>query len=122
LPEICWYDDIWIRKDLALEIGYYYCYDEDLLSIFGDMRRNLIEMFNILEERYAGKEVDIVYMLKRHDNLIDECYENAITHLKEKCKVEHVLVARHLERMGDILGKIGSSLVFIESGKRIWIK
>lgn len=108
--------------DLALEIGYYYCYDDDLLSIFGEMRRNLIEMFNILEERYAEKEVDIVYMLKRHDNSIDECYENAITHLKEKCKVEPVLVARHLERMGDILGKIGSSLVFIESGKRIWIK
>jgi len=108
--------------DLALEIGYYYCYDEELLAIFDDMRRNLLEMFKILEDCYAGSEVDIVYMLKKHDNLIDDCYERAIVYLKEKCKVEPVLVARHLERIGDILGKIGSAIVFVESGKRVWIK
>ncbi len=108
--------------DLALEIGYYYCYDEELLAIFDDMRRNLLEMFKILEDCYAGSEVDIVYMLKKHDNLIDDCYERAIVYLKEKCNVEPVLVARHLERIGDILGKIGSAIVFVESGKRVWIK
>ena len=69
--------------DLALEIGYYYCYDEELLAIFDDMRRNLLEMFKILEDCYAGSEVDIVYMLKKHDNLIDDCYERAIVYLKE---------------------------------------
>jgi len=108
--------------DLALEIGYYYCYDEELLAIYDDMRRNLLEMFKILEDCYAGSEVDIAYMLKKHDNLIDDCYERAIVYLKEKCKVEPVLVARHLERIGDILGKIGSAIVFVESGKRVWIK
>ncbi|ADB57173.1 phosphate signaling complex PhoU family protein [Archaeoglobus profundus] len=108
--------------DLALEVGYYYCYDEELLSLFEEMRKNLLEMFKVLEDSYAGSEVGIVHMLKRHDNVVDECYEKAIVYLKNKCKVEPVLVARHLERMGDILGKIGSTVVFIESGKRIWIK
>ncbi len=108
--------------DLALEIGYYFCHDKELLAIFDNMRKTLLEMFKIIKDCYDGKDVDGVYMLKRHDNVIDGLYESAIEHLKEKCDVESVLIARHLERMGDILGKIGSAIVFIESGRRVWIK
>ncbi len=108
--------------DLTLEIGYYYCDDDELLAIFEEMRRSLVEMFEILKKGYEGRDVDLVRMLKKQDNIVDNCYERAIVYLKKKCDVESVLVARHLERIGDILCKIGSGLIFIESGKRTIIK
>jgi len=55
-------------------------------------------------------------------SIIDEYYDRALSHLKKKCDVETVLVARHLERIGDLLGKIGAGIVFMEKGRRIWIK
>ena len=108
--------------DLALEIGYYYCRDELLIEIFEGMKSKLIEMFGVIENSYSGKDVDLVYMLRSLDNVIDDYYDRALSHLKKKCDVETVLVARHLERIGDLLGKIGAGIVFIEEGRRIWIK
>ncbi len=108
--------------DLALEIGYYYCEDSELFGLFEEMRRNLLRMFKVLKDYYQGEGVDVAYMLRKYDNEIDDGYEKAIMYLKERCMVEPVLVARHLERMGDILGKVGSALIFIESGRRVWIK
>ena len=37
-------------------------------------------------------------------------------------KVEMVLVSRHLERIGDLLCKIGARIVFVDEGRRVWIK
>jgi phosphate transport system protein len=36
--------------------------------------------------------------------------------------VDLVFVARHLERIADLLSKIGARLIFIEEGRRVWIK
>lgn len=108
--------------DLSLEIGYYYCKDEEILNIFEDMRNDLIRMFDTIEKAYGDEDVDLKVKLKKLDNSVDEHYVKALELLGRKCDVENVLVARHLERIGDILGKIGSAIVFIREGRRIWIK
>ncbi|MFP4559216.1 MAG: hypothetical protein ACLFO6_06955, partial [Archaeoglobaceae archaeon] len=36
--------------------------------------------------------------------------------------VDMVLIAMHYERIADLLNKIGSRLIFIEEGRRVWIK
>jgi len=107
--------------DLALEIAYYYCYDENLLNIFDEMRNHLLEMFKVVEKSYDEK-VDLINTLKQFDDKIDVCYEKAVNYLKERCKVEMVLVSRHLERIGDLLCKIGARIIFVDEGRRVWIK
>lgn len=106
--------------DLALEIGYYYCDDEKLLEIYEEAINSILKMFELIGKAY-NENTDLM-KLKALDNVVDDCYVKAIDRLKEKCDVENVLIARHLERIGDILGKIGSALIFVNTGRRIRIK
>lgn len=108
--------------DLALEIGYYHCEDEEVLKIFESMKDGIVKMFDVVERAYSDENVDLKVELRKLDNVIDENYIRVLGILKERCYVENALVARHLERMGDILGKIGSAIVFVREGRRIWIK
>lgn len=108
--------------DLALETGYYYCEDEELLEIYDEARKSLLRMFDVIKEVYSRMNIELVESLKTLDDVVDKCYVKAIEKLRKKCDVENVLVARHLERIGDILGKICSAIVFIEMGEKIRTK
>jgi phosphate transport system protein len=41
---------------------------------------------------------------------------------REAEEVKMVLVSRHLERIGDLLCKIGARIVFVDEDRRVWIK
>jgi phosphate transport system protein len=69
--------------------------------------------------------------LTRLDDEVDGLYNKALEILKETVKrdpqtvdvvVDLIFVARHLERIADILSKIGARIIFIEKGVRVWIK
>lgn len=41
---------------------------------------------------------------------------------KVKEAIDTIIAAKHFERIGDILSKNGSRIIYIEEGKRVWIK
>jgi phosphate transport system protein len=57
------------------------------------------------------------------DNLIDGIYIEALEEIEEDFRcVEEVLAARHIERIGDLLCKIATRLIYIQTGKWVWVK
>jgi len=110
--------------DLAQEIALYDCLDDCLLSIFEKMKDTLLEMFKVIEGGYEGKIENLRENLIKLDDRVDQYYVEAMEYLSglSKCQIDWVLIARHLERIGDLLGKVGARIIFIEVGRRVWIK
>jgi phosphate transport system protein len=109
--------------DLAQEIAMYECSDDALLKIFEKIRENLLKMFEVVERGYEGETENLRKELLKLDDQVDRCYVEAMEYLANaQCSVDMILVARHLERIGDLLGKIGARIIFIEEGRRVWIK
>lgn len=74
-----------------------------------------------------GNTKNLKNNLIKLDNIIDFYYVQSIENLTEEREwsegvVDAVLVANRLERIGDILAKTGSRYIFIEEGRRVWIK
>ncbi len=110
--------------DLTHEIATYECDDEFLLKKFETMRDALLNMFEIVERGLKGEIETLRTELLRWDDFVDRNYVEAMEYMSEHCgcSVDWVLTARHLERIGDLLGKIGARIIFIEEGRRVWIK
>ncbi len=108
--------------DLTQEISMYYCDNEFLLNKFEGMVDTLLTMFEVIERAYEGDIEHLRTQLWALDDLVDKYYVEAMEYLEECCFVDWVLTARHLERIGDLLGKVGARIIFIEEGRRVWIK
>ncbi|HIP25167.1 MAG TPA: phosphate signaling complex protein PhoU [Archaeoglobus profundus] len=110
--------------DLAQEIALYDCLDDCLLPIFERMKDTLLKMFKVIENGYEGKIDDLRENLLRLDDQVDQYYVEAMEYISglPRCQIDWVLTARHLERIGDLLGKVGARIIFIEVGRRVWIK
>ncbi len=110
--------------DLTQEISMYECSDEFLLEKFEGMVDTLLTMFEVIERAYEGDTENLRKQLWALDDLVDRYYVEAMDYMSEMCgcSVDWVLTARHLERIGDLLGKVGARIIFIEEGRRVWIK
>jgi len=109
--------------DLTQEISMYECSDEFLLEKFDNMVDTLLTMFEVIERAYEGDTENLRKQLWALDDLVDRYYVEAMDYMSERCySVDWVITARHLERIGDLLGKIGARIIFIEEGRRVWIK
>ncbi len=110
--------------DLTQEIAMYDCNAPFLMNKFEKMKETLLDMFKVIEEAYEGRVDDLRERLWELDDVVDRNYVEAIDEMNEKgiCSVDMVLTARHLERIGDLLGKVGARIIFIEEGRRVWIK
>ncbi len=105
--------------DLALEVSLYDCNYRDM--IFGCMEP-IFEMFEIVENGFHGQKISEEAMIKL-DNKIDEVYIEMLEDIERQFRcVEEILAVRHIERIGDILCKIATRLVYIKEGKWVWIK
>ncbi len=110
--------------DLTQEISMYECDDEPLLEKFEHTIDTLLTMFEVIEKAYEGDIEHLRTQLWALDDLVDRYYVEAMEYMSERCgcSVDWVLTARHLERIGDLLGKVGARIIFIEEGRRVWIK
>ncbi len=110
--------------DLTQEISMYECSDDFLLEKFDGMVDTLLTMFEVIEKAYEGDTENLRKQLWALDDLVDRFYVEAMDYMSEMCgcSVDWVLTARHLERIGDLLGKVGARIIFIEEGRRVWIK
>ena len=110
--------------DLTQEISMYDCDDEFLLEKFEHMVDTLLTMFEVIERAYEGDIEHLRTQLWALDDLVDRYYVEAMDYMSEMCgcSVDWVLTARHLERIGDLLGKVGARIIFVEEGRRVWIK
>jgi len=120
--------------DLAQEIANYNVptgFDE-VIDIFQKMKSLHLEMFKLIGDALkTGNTDNLKEELTKIDDKIDDLYNKSLDVLKETVKkdpqkidkvIELVFVARHLERIADILSKIGARIIFIEEGVRVWIK
>jgi phosphate transport system protein len=120
--------------DLAQEIANYDVQSDfnDTMDIFSRIKFILLEMFKIIGAALkTGDTKNLKEELTEKDNEIDHLYKMGMEIIINTSKknpqttekmVDLIIVARHLERIADILTKIGSRLIFIEEGRRVWIK
>ncbi len=120
--------------DLAQEIASYNVQTgfDEVIEIFSKIKLLHLEMFNLIGNALrTGNTTNLKKELTRLDDEIDNLYRKALDVLKETVRkdpqtidkvIELVFVARHLERIADILSKIGARIIFIEEGVRVWIK
>ncbi len=104
--------------DLAQEISLYGCW---MPEIFFESERYLMEMFDVVKRGYDDTK-GIRDELIRLDTFVDDIYVETMEIIEKKCNVNSVLTARHIERIGDLIAKVGSWLIFVEEGRRIWVK
>ncbi len=110
--------------DLAQEIGMY---DVALPNEFFHIQKIILRIFDRIMGFYRRGDSTLRDDLICLDDELDLFYSEFIESISERrCLVKEVvdiiLIARHLERMGDLLLKIGQRLIFIEKGTRVWIK
>jgi len=110
--------------DLTQEISMYECMEQSLIKKFEEMKETLLKMFEVVEDAYSGDVENLKSRLWKLDDRVDKSYVEVIDIITDmgSCSADMILAARHLERIGDLLGKVGARIIFIEEGRRIWIK
>lgn len=105
--------------DLVFEISTYDCKFRD--RIF-EVKDPIMSMFEIVEKGLTGSNISKEEMIK-FDDKVDEIYIDLLEDVERDFRcVEEVLAVRHIERIGDLLCKIATRLVYIKEGKWVWIK
>lgn len=105
--------------DLAQEISLYEC--EFRERIF-DAEKPLLEMFDVVKEGFSDTR-NLKEKMISLDDKVDDLYIHVLEDIEKNFKcVEEVLATRHLERIGDLLCKIATRLVYVQEGKWVWIK
>lgn len=114
--------------DLSAKIAKYNVKDGEMIENFTSMRENILKMFDILGGALEGGKIkDMKNKLMELDNRIDNDFIDIVEKLKSNNPlsdemVDIILTSKYLERIGDILTKTGSRYIFIEEGRRVWIK
>lgn len=121
-------------SDLAHEIAMYTIKSgfEDAIEHFKKMEENIMKMFDLIRKALeSGNTNKLRNELGTLDDQVDRFYVESVEIIVNTAKlnpglvedmVDMVLIARHYERIADLLSKVGSRLIFIEEGRRVWIK
>lgn len=95
------------------------------------MSENIRKMIELDILAIQNRDVRLTDQLEPLDDVIDALYHQLYTELlnfmiNDTTTIDDatdlLFVARYLERIGDITCKIGSMIVFMLEGKRVWIK
>jgi len=123
--------------DLIYEIGEFIPFelDEDLEKIREEMLSmidNLHKMLEIIETAFEKHEIDkidekLTELDTKVDNKYNEIKEQLAKYVAKKCTkartvFDMLLSIRYLERIGDIIAKMGARLIFIEENRIVFIK
>ncbi len=104
--------------DLAQEIAIYECKFRE--KIF-EAESVLLKMFDLILEGYSDSKK--LFELSKLDDLVDKAYIEAMEEIESSFEsVDEILAIRHIERIGDILCKIGARLLYAIEGNWVWIK
>ncbi|MEM2059945.1 MAG: PhoU domain-containing protein [Archaeoglobaceae archaeon] len=104
--------------DLAQEIAIYECKFRE--KIF-EAESVLLKMFDLILEGYSDSKK--LLELSKLDDLVDKAYIEAMEEVESSFEsVDEILAIRHIERIGDILCKIGARLLYAIEGNWVWIK
>jgi len=102
---------------------------DDFVKSIETAVNTILEMLSITRDAMmAHSFVGIHDKLSKLDDIIDETFSNAINALERRPGIpiatvtNMVMVLRDLERIGDLVGKIGTRLIYIETGKMVPIK
>lgn len=112
--------------DLALKIARYDVKSDLCRDKIEEMHGTVLEMFDTVEKALKGEVEGMKGELVSRDDRIDMLKEEVMKEVDGKVLNRDVLsiifAATHLERIGDILNKNGARIIFIEEGRRVWIK
>ncbi|MHA1616305.1 MAG: phosphate signaling complex PhoU family protein [Candidatus Njordarchaeales archaeon] len=96
------------------------------------MVKRVITMIEINEDSLRRENIrDLKSSLESIDNEIDSMFQQAINTISEYVEkgllkareaISLALILRHIERIGDIVAKTGSRIVYVEKGSYVWIK
>lgn len=95
------------------------------------MSGNIITMIDLDINAIQNRDARLTDQLEPLDDMIDALYLQIYTELLNIMihdtttiddATDLLFVTRYLERIGDIICKIGSMIVFMLEGKRVWIK
>lgn len=95
------------------------------------MSENIQKMIDLDLDAIKNRDISPTDQLEPMDDEIDalymQIYNELLTFmLKDATTIDDatdlLFVARYLERIGDITCKVGSKIVFMVEGKRVWIK
>ncbi|MFN3383976.1 MAG: phosphate signaling complex PhoU family protein, partial [Archaeoglobaceae archaeon] len=104
--------------DLAQEVALYQCRFRE--KIF-EAENALLEMFDLILDGY--KDSRKLLELSKLDDVVDKAYIEAMDEVENRFEsVDEVLAIRHIERIGDLLCKIGTRLFYAINGKWVWIR
>ena len=120
--------------DLTQEIAMYTIKSgfDEAIGLFEKIKDSILKMFDIIGNAIeTGNTANLRSELISIDDQVDRYYVESIESIVSTVKrnpeliedmVDMVLIARHLERIADLLSKVGARLIFIEEGRRVWIK
>lgn len=121
-------------SDLCQEIAMYTIRSgfEEAMVYFRKMEENILKMFDLVGKGLeSGSTHNLKTELINLDDQVDRFYVETIDAIVKVTKerpdyiedmVDMVLIARHFERIADLLSKVGARIIFIEEGRRVWIK
>lgn len=123
--------------DLIYEIGEFIPFEldknlekirEEMLSMIDNLRK----MLEIIETAFEKHEIDkidekLTELDTKVDNKYNEIKEQLAEYVTKKCTKTRtafnmLLSIRYLERIGDIIAKMGARLIFIEENRIVFIK
>ncbi len=112
--------------DLALKIAHSTVDNDFCRDKLEEMHATVLEMFDIVENALKGEVEGMKGELVSRDDRIDLLKREVLDHVEGRVLDRNMLgiifAATHLERIGDILSKNGARVIFIEEGRRVWIK
>ena len=112
--------------DLALKIARFSISDNEFTEKLLAMQAVILEMFDIVERAIQGDtdrmRDELISRDDRLDMMKDEIIGGLLGGELSQENLSILLSAIHFERIGDILSKNGARIIFINEGRRVWIK
>ncbi len=96
------------------------------VSKLREMQEVVLEMFDVVYDALVNENIEgLKERLVERDDVIDKLNKKILEESmdkKVKEAIDTIIAAKHFERIGDILSKNGSRIIYIKEGKRVWIK
>ena len=113
-------------SDLALKIARFNISKSDFVDKLNAMNVIILEMFSIIENALEGEtdrmRDELIFRDDKLDSLKQEIIDGLVGMELSDENLSILLSAIHFERIGDIFSKNGARIIFINEGRRVWIK
>ncbi len=113
-------------SDLALKIARFSISENQFADKLNAMKMIVLEMFDVVEKALNGEtekmREELIFRDDKLDSLKHEIIDGLIGMELTHENLSILLSGIHFERIGDILNKNGARIIFINEGRRVWIK